>query len=233
MRVHGDKIIKRRSEIKKKSDYHDYLPELREDFQYMCGYCGKLEEITRNAFEIDHFVPKKYDKSRKNDYSNLVYSCYVCNRKKSSKWPSGNAKIQFVNENGFVDPALREYDKHLERKSDGSIYGKTKTGKYMEEAFEFRWRPIREIWQIMQLVKKKKLLREKMQTLQSDRQPLSLPRSQPPIRTAGIKASGRFHPVFQIHYREEDQHTDKKAGKAGQQIRCTEAAATGVCIRKN
>ena len=27
-----------------------------------------------------------------------------------------NAKIQFVNENGFVDPALREYDKHLERK---------------------------------------------------------------------------------------------------------------------
>lgn len=65
------------------------------------------------------------------------------------------------------------------------------------------------------------------------RQPLSLPRSQPPIRTAGIKASGRFHPVFQIHYREEDQHTDKKAGKAGQQIRCTEAAATGVCIRKN
>ena len=65
------------------------------------------------------------------------------------------------------------------------------------------------------------------------RQPLSLPRSQPPIRTAGIKASGRFHPVFQIHYREEDQHTDKEAGKAGQQIRCTEAAATGVCIRKN
>lgn len=60
-----------------------------------------------------------------------------------------------------------------------------------------------------------------------------LPRRQPPIRTAGIKASGRFHPVFQIHYREEDQHTDKKAGKAGQQIRCAEAAATGVCIRKN
>ena len=168
MGVHGDKIIKRRSGIKKKSDYHDYLPELREDFQYMCGYCGKLEEITRNAFEIDHFVPKKYDKSRKNDYSNLVYSCYVCNRKKSSKWPSGNAKIQFVNENGFVDPALQEYDKHLERKSDGSIYGKTKTGKYMEKAFEFRWRPMREIWQIMQLVKKKKLLREKMQTLQLD-----------------------------------------------------------------
>ena len=31
----------------------------------------------------------------------------------------------------------------------------------------------------------------------------------------------------------EGEHTDKKAGKAGQQIRCTEAAATGVCIRKN
>ena len=96
MRVHGDKVIKRRPQIKRKSNYHDYLPDLQEDFYHMCGYCGKTEDVTRNAFEIDHFVPQKYDESRKNDYNNLVYSCYVCNRKKASNWPSKNAGVQFL-----------------------------------------------------------------------------------------------------------------------------------------
>ena len=78
-----------------RSDYHMYLPELREDFHYMCGYCGKTEKITKNAFEIDHFIPRKYAEDRKNDYNNLVYSCYVCNRKKSSKWLSKDSNVQF------------------------------------------------------------------------------------------------------------------------------------------
>ena len=74
MRVHGEKVISRRKNIETCSDYHDYLPELREDFQHMCGYCGKIEAITKNAFEIDHFIPKKYAKEKENDYNNLVYS---------------------------------------------------------------------------------------------------------------------------------------------------------------
>jgi len=169
LRIHGDKVIKRRVGLEERSDYHEYLPELREDFQYICGYCGKNERVTKNAFEIDHFVPKKYAKSRENDYSNLVYSCYVCNRKKASKWPSENMEVQFIEEKGFVDPATDEYDKHMERKPDGTILGKTKTGKYMaEEAFQFHLRPMREVWQLMQLVEKKKQMREKMKTLKPE-----------------------------------------------------------------
>lgn len=64
MRIHGEKIIKRRN-LDPRSDYHMYLPELREDFHYMCGYCGKTEKITKNAFEIDHFIPRKYAEDRK------------------------------------------------------------------------------------------------------------------------------------------------------------------------
>lgn len=98
----------------------------------------------------------------------LVYSCCVCNRKKSSKWPSEDGKIQFLDEKGFVDPAVEEYDKHMERREDGTIYGKTKKGQYMEEALEFSLRPLKEVWQCMQLMEKKRLLREKMQTLSAD-----------------------------------------------------------------
>ena len=126
MRIHGDKVIKRRLGLEERSDYHEYLPELREDFQHICGYCGKTERVTKNAFEIDHFVPKKYAKSRENDYSNLVYSCYVCNRKKASKWPSEDAEVQFIEEKGFVDPATDEYDKHMERKQTGQFWEKQK-----------------------------------------------------------------------------------------------------------
>lgn len=93
MRVHGDKVIRRRSGLEKRADYKAYLTELREDFQHMCGYCGKTEAITKNKFEIDHFVPKKYAEDRVNDYTNLVYACWVCNRKKAAKWPSEDPNI--------------------------------------------------------------------------------------------------------------------------------------------
>lgn len=165
MRVHGDKVISRCQDVQYCSDYHDYLPNLRKDFHFMCGYCGKTEVASKNAFEIDHFVPRKYAEKRKNDYQNLVYSCHVCNHKKWSKWPSKDADVQFQDNKGFVDPASEDFDKHLERLENGIIIGKTELGNYMaEEAFEFHLRPIREVWKVMQLIEKKKLLREKIKT---------------------------------------------------------------------
>lgn len=169
MRIHGDKVITRRQEIDVREEYHAYLPELQEDFKHICGYCGKSEDVAKNGFEIDHFVPKKYAKTRENDYTNLVYSCFECNRKKASKWPSKNPDIQFVDGEGFVDPASGDYDTHLERNLDGSIVGKTSAGEYMvSKGFMFDQRPIREIWKAMQLIEKKKRIQEKMKKLPED-----------------------------------------------------------------
>lgn len=166
MRIHDDKIIKRRQKIERKSDYHDYLCELQEDFKHICGYCGKSEAVAKNAFEIDHFVPEKYAEDRKNDYTNLVYSCFECNRKKASKWLSKDKNIQFINGRGFVDPASGKYDIHLDRNLDGSIVGKTLAGEYMVlEGFKFAERPMKEIWKAMQLIKMKEKLQKKMDGL--------------------------------------------------------------------
>lgn len=167
MRVHGDKVIRRRSGLEKRADYKAYLTELREDFQHMCGYCGKTEALTKNKFEIDHFVPKKYAEDRVNDYTNLVYACWVCNRKKAAKWPSEDPNISTVDGKGFIDPADEKFDLHMERSEDGMICGKTEIGRYMaKEAFQFQMRPMREMWQLMQLFEKKKKLRERMKTIQ-------------------------------------------------------------------
>lgn len=169
MRVHGEKIIKRRPEVEKQSPYGEYLDILKSDFANICGYCGKSEWVTKNTFEIDHFIPKKYAPELVDDYSNLVYSCYECNRKKSSKWPSKDKDIQFVDGAGFVDPASKEYDEHLERDVQGNIIGKTVAGQYMVRVgFEFDKRPMREIYKAMQMIEKKQLLRKKMQSLSVD-----------------------------------------------------------------
>ena len=88
MRVHGSKIISRRNGVPYQTDYRNYTPDLRKDFYYICGYCGKHEMVSHNGMEPDHFVPDNIDHSRQCDYSNLVYSCFTCNRKKSGKWPT-------------------------------------------------------------------------------------------------------------------------------------------------
>ena len=169
MRIHGEKKIVRRSLVEHRSPYREYKDILREDFTEICGYCGKSETVTKNTFEIDHFIPLKYAPEKEEDYYNLVYSCYECNRKKASKWPSKDKDIQFVDGKGFVDPASDDYDNHLERDSFGNIIGKTVAGQYMvQKGLEFDKRPMREIYKAMKLVEKKQQLYYKMQSLSKD-----------------------------------------------------------------
>ncbi|MBR1390989.1 MAG: HNH endonuclease [Lachnospiraceae bacterium] len=171
MRVHGITKISRRIDVEHMHPYGKYLGILREDFGHICGYCGKSEVVTKNAFEIDHFVPTRLAPEKEDDYSNLVYACYECNRKKTGKWPSGDKNIQFVDGKGFVDPATDEYDKNLERDEDGNMVGKTSAGKYMVEiGFEFNKRPMKEIYKAMLLIEKKHQLEEKIKTLSGEEQ---------------------------------------------------------------
>ena len=169
MRIHGEKKIVRRTSVEHRSPYGKYKDILREDFAEICGYCGKSETVTKNAVEIDHFIPIKRAPEKEEDYYNLVYSCYECNRKKASKWPSKDKNIQFIDGKGFVDPASDDYDIHLERDNRGNIIGKTTAGRYMVEiGFEFDKRPMREIYKAMQLIEKKQQLYNKMQNISRD-----------------------------------------------------------------
>ena len=152
MRVHGDKIICRRSNVPHQSDCQKYKTDIRTDFQNICGYCGKHEMVTHKNMELDHFVPENIDPIRKSDYSNLVYSCFTCNRKKLGKWPTGDGRRPHNEYEGFVDPATSDYDKHLGRKEDGELEYYTEVGKYMHKtAFKFDIRPTKEIWKASKL----------------------------------------------------------------------------------
>lgn len=162
MRIHNNKIV-RRINSNNYSDYKLYEQNLREDFNYECGYCGKIELITSKGFEIDHFVPQRLDKSRETDYDNLVYACFNCNRKKGGKFPTEDKNNCVVGNIGIIDPTSDEFDKHIERDKDGNIVGITELGKYIcKEIFKFDRRPMRQIWKAMQIIEKKKMLREKI-----------------------------------------------------------------------
>lgn len=150
-RVHDKYKIKRRENIKKKSKHNLYKSELAEDFYHICGYCGKLDIAVKEDFQIDHFVPKKVDPTRHNDYYNLVYSCRICNRNKWHHWPTNNKDLSNDGNVGFIDPTLPEFDKALKRKENGNIVYLNNVGKYMYEILKFDTRPIATVWKLMRL----------------------------------------------------------------------------------
>ncbi len=152
--------------------------EVREDDETYMNPIDRLFEALEKK-EPTHFAVKQYKKyklaagriysSRKLDYSNLVYSCFTCNRKKLGKWPTENKDKPNDGKVGFVDPALKEYDTHLGRDKEGSIEFYTSVGKYMyKNAFRFDIRPMKEIWEISQLINAKENLFEIKDKLRSE-----------------------------------------------------------------
>ena len=149
-RVHGQYNIIRRCNVQEQNDYHKYRDDLREDFY--------------------HFVPIKIDNSKKTKYDNLVYSCFTCNRKKSSDWPTKDTNVSNNGVVGYVDPATPEFDNHLERNEEGKIIAKTPVGAYMVKKLKFDMRPIEVIHKLNMLIHKKNQLSEMIKTKANGRE---------------------------------------------------------------
>lgn len=158
MRVHGEISVARRLNVLQEKNYRNYSESLAEDFKFICGYCGKSIHIAKKGFEIDHFVPISTDESRECDYTNLIFCCFTCNRKKGKKWPTENKALCHDGKRGFVDPTTNEYDVHLGRNNHGAIEHYTSVGSYMYDVFKFGLRPTDLVWKSMELVKRKEEL---------------------------------------------------------------------------
>ncbi|RBP26941.1 HNH endonuclease [Oceanihabitans sediminis] len=144
------------SKSEKGKNYQKHKPDLEEDFNHCCGYCGAFDGFgyTRTYFEIDHFVPKDFlmnsgSQIGLSKYSNLVYSCRFCNNNKSKHWPSQRDDVYHNGSIGFIEPCDPDYDNHLYRTSDGGILWHTPLGKWMATiAFKFdqRMEEIKLLW---------------------------------------------------------------------------------------
>lgn len=170
LRVHGDKIIRRRTNYKKQNNIQGYSSILKEDFNNMCGYCGKDFDIIPCPAQKDHLIPKDEAMKRGrmdllNSYENLVYSCRVCNRRKWNKWPLDTIDQLNDGEKGFVDPASEEFDQHLSRNENGEIVFLSKVGECMYSIFDFENR-LTDIW--WRLSEIGKLIKEIDQIIEKD-----------------------------------------------------------------
>lgn len=151
MRIHGDKVLRRRSNVTELRECEDARLLLEDDFHCLCGYCGKNQKVMHQKLQIDHFVPRSRDPKRERDYYNLVLACKKCNLSKSDKWPTNNIKLPHDGTRGFVDPASDDYDNHLERNEDGYIIAKTNVGKSMCEMLHFDIRRTDIYWKCIQI----------------------------------------------------------------------------------
>lgn len=165
--IHGIKTIKRRKYIIQR-DYTECKEILAEDFQQMCGYCGKNRKTLLKQFQIDHFAPKSKFPEKKNVYENLVLACPQCNRLKSDKWIGEKSEVSNDGEKGFVDPATEEYNHHLFREDSGKIMYKTEVGKYMYNLLKFNIRRTDLVWKIIKLSELKDELKKTLKNSPDD-----------------------------------------------------------------
>lgn len=142
----------RRDNIVEKKNYRDYRIPLREDFNCRCGYCNDRDIPRVEYFEIDHLVPQKIMKKKKdNDYNNLVYACHSCNNAKRAKWPSCDENFPIVGEKGWIDPCSEDYAKQFERDDSGRIIPTTPIGKWMYDNLKLYKPQHQVLWSLEQL----------------------------------------------------------------------------------
>lgn len=125
--------IPNRSAVEPKGNYRTYKAELRSDFSSRCGYCDDHDRTFGGSrgYHIDHFAPKSLFPHLETDYSNLVYSCPLCNIAKSDKWVGKNPTPSHDGKIGFVDPCGDEIDEYLIRDASGRIAPLNELGDYL------------------------------------------------------------------------------------------------------
>jgi len=62
----------------------DLRAQVRERFDFRCGYCGVSDTQVGAPLTIDHFQPRS--RGGLDDIDNLVYCCHACNEHKADYW---------------------------------------------------------------------------------------------------------------------------------------------------
>lgn len=125
------------------TNYRDYKPYLKTDFDSKCGYtyCLDFWFGGQRNFQIDHVKPQSIHSNLKNKYSNLVYSCSYVNRAKSN------------DDNEYLDPCNVDYNLHFYRDQSGNIFpiDNSEKGKYMYKKLKLYLKRYSIIWTLEQL----------------------------------------------------------------------------------
>jgi len=134
----------RRKPYPRYGQYERYRGHLRQDFEYRCAYCDvhEAEWGGYRHFQIEHFRPKKLFPWLQAEYTNLLYSCDLCNCYKGSDWPTDNPA---PHTRGYLDPCQYDYDHYFAVHEDSTIHGQTEAARYMIEVLYLNRRQLRQL----------------------------------------------------------------------------------------
>ena len=107
--------------------------QVRERFQFACGYCGVTEIQVGAELTLDHFQPRSAQGS--DGLENLVYCCPACNSFKGAWWmPENDAHL--------LHPLRDSLTEHLEAGADGTLQGLTPAGRFHIERLQLNREPL-------------------------------------------------------------------------------------------
>ncbi|RTY96039.1 HNH endonuclease [Flavobacterium sp. GT3R68] len=166
-----DIVVKDAHKLSQEKNYRDCKPELAIEAGYKCVYCCIHESRfggIRN-FHVEHFKPKSKFPNLINTYSNLFYSCSICNCFKGNDWPNNHSDK--FDKPFYPNPLLINYFDYISvNPSTGFILGKTVTTNYIIEKLYLNRPQLvneRRFYQLMnQLTKNLNCLRELEEKLQ-------------------------------------------------------------------
>jgi uncharacterized protein (TIGR02646 family) len=140
------------------SKYTQYKASLRPCFRSRCAYClvpddrlGGVEGMT-----VDHFKPRDRYPELLLVWTNLYYSCPVCNEHYKKNHPTAEEEALGL---GLVDPCAHDPEMHfrlMPEKGTGHhcvVRGRTSRGRYTTQILKFNYRPfLRDFWRELELL---------------------------------------------------------------------------------
>lgn len=132
-----------------------YRPYLKKDFHDRCCYCNMPRYLITSPYHIDHFIPRKEFKGKKDslltDYENLMWSCPKCNLSKGDQYQGDLLHDSGIVNELFYNPTVTDYNEIFYRNEYGGIDSDDEKGRDMIRRLKL-YRPVHNLaWVVERL----------------------------------------------------------------------------------
>lgn len=159
-----------REQFDKPGKYRKYL---KTDFHDRCCYCNMPREIVTVSYHVEHFIPEKVFKGRRDylntDYENLMWSCPKCNLSKGDKYKGDIENNPAIENELFYNPVETDYNDIFYRNELGGIDSDDPKGREMIKLLKL-YRPIHNLGWLLEKIEKFSEYLEKM--IENEEDPL-------------------------------------------------------------
>ena len=104
---------------------HPRHEQVRQRYEYRCGYCGVSEAETGGELTIDHFRPVSSGRDDSDD--NLVYACHRCNEYKGYIHPD---RAEHETDARLLHPLLDNISEHIYEDENGHLLALSGAGQF-------------------------------------------------------------------------------------------------------